>query len=402
MRGAQDDKGRVFMENKTFLALRYLITFTIILGITLSDINNLNFFVIILILLFIINTQLRYFLFRDKFVPVFISIMVDFILGSILYENNSGLLLPYFIIGIIDSFFLVENFSKYILGFLGFLIFLYVGSELPTYELLSYIITIITLGLVSSIIKKEQSRTLKAEDLYHKLRKSEDKLIKTNQELEVYADSIKELSILKERNRISREIHDSVGHSLSTIIIQLGAIEKIAKDNGEAASLIASNLRDFAKNGLEEIRKALRELKPKEFKEYETLLAIEGLIKDFSKLTGIDVKLGFSKNKWQLDEDISLVLYRAVQEFLSNSARHGKATKVNIFMHFNINDLIVTMQDNGIGSNEIKPGLGLASITERVKELGGSLSYESKDGKGFLLRVVLKPSNSGEVYYGEN
>lgn len=382
------------MENKTFLISRYLTTFIIILGITFTEIDKLNFFAIILILLFIINTQLRYFLFRDISVPVFISIIFDFIFGYILYKNYNGLLLPYFIIGIIDSFFLIENFSKYILGSLGLLIFLYAGNELPLYELLSYITAIITLGLISSIIKKEQNRTLKAEELYHRLRKSEDELIKTNQELEAYADSIKELSILKERNRISREIHDSVGHSLSTIIIQLGAIEKIANENGEAASLMASNLRDFTKNGLEEIRKALRELKPKEFKEYETLLAIEGLIKDFSKLTGIDVKLGFSKNKWQLDEETSLVLYRVVQEFLSNSARHGKATKISIFMHFSISDLIVTMQDNGIGTNEITPGLGLTSISERVGELGGNLSYESKEGKGFLLRVVLKPVKS--------
>ncbi|CAK7067727.1 sensor histidine kinase [Tissierella sp.] len=382
------------MENKTFLISRYLTAFIIILGITFTEIDKLNFFAIILILLFIINTQLRYFLFRDISVPVFISIIFDFIFGYILYKNYNGLLLPYFIIGIIDSFFLIENFSKYILGSLGLLIFLYAGNELPLYELLSYITAIITLGLISSIIKKEQNRTLKAEELYHRLRKSEDELIKTNHELEAYADSIKELSILKERNRISREIHDSVGHSLSTIIIQLGAIEKIANDNGEAASLMASNLRDFTKNGLEEIRKALRELKPKEFKEYETLLAIEGLIKDFSKLTGIDVKLGFSKNKWQLDEETSLVLYRVVQEFLSNSARHGKATKISIFMHFSISDLIVTMQDNGIGTNEITPGLGLTSISERVGELGGNLSYESKEGKGFLLRVVLKPVKS--------
>lgn len=378
------------MENKTFLITRYLTTFIIILGITFTEMDNLNSFAIILILLFIINTQLRYFLFRDKFVPVFISIIVDFIFGSILYINYDGLLLPYFIIGIIDSFFLLENIGKYILSSLGLLIFLYTGKELPINELLSYIIVIITLGLISCIIKKEQNRTLKAEDLYHRLRKSEDNLIKTNRELEAYADSIKELSILKERNRISREIHDSVGHSLSTIIIQLGAIEKIAKDDGETASLMASNLRDFTKNGLEEIRKALRELKPKEFKEYEALLAIERLIKDFSKLTGIDVKLGFSKNKWQLDEESSLVLYRVVQEFLSNSARHGKATRISIFMHFNDKDLIVTMQDNGVGSNKIAPGLGLTSISERINELGGNLSYESREGKGFLLRVVLK------------
>lgn len=126
---------------------------------------------------------------------------------------------------------------------------------------------------------------------------------------------------------------------------------------------------------MEEIRKALKELKPREFKEYETILSIENLIKDFSKLTGIDVKFAFTKSKWNLDEKSSLVLYRAIQEFLSNSAKHGKATKVNIFIHFNNDEFIVTMQDNGKGTDEIKPGMGLTSIAERVKEIDGSLTY---------------------------
>lgn len=385
------------MENKTFLITRYLTIFIIILGITFTEIDNLSFFVVALILFFIINTQLRYFIFRDRNVPVFISIIIDWVLGYILCTNFNSFLFPYFILGIIDSFFLLDNFSNYISSILGILALLFAGKNLPINQLLSYMTAIIVLGLISSIIKEEHHKKLKAEDLYHMLRKSEDTLIKTNQELEVYANSIKELSILQERNRISRDIHDSVGHSLSTIIIQLGAIEKIAKVDGDAATSMASNLRDFAKNGLDEIRKALKELKPREFKEYEALIAIEGLIKDFSKLTGINVKLGFSKNKWPLDEEMSLVLYRIVQEFLSNSAKHGKATKINIFMHFSDDDLIITMQDNGIGTNKINMGMGLTSLSERVGELGGKVSYESQEGKGFLLRVVM-----GGGYYAQN
>ena len=157
---------------------------------------------------------------------------------------------------------------------------------------------------------------------------------------------------------------------------------------------MAANLRDFTRKGLEEIRKALKELKPKEFKEYETILSLENLIKDFSKLTGIDVKLTFTKSKWNLDEKSSLVLYRAVQEFLSNSAKHGKATKINIYIHYD-DELIVTLKDNGIGTDEIKPGMGLTSLAERIKEIGGSLSYESKRNNGFFMRIVLK---SGGLY----
>lgn len=376
------------MENKTFLITRYLIVFIIVLGVTFTEMHNLSSFAVALILFFIINTQLRYYFFRGRNAPVFISIMFDWILAYALCKDFSSMILSYFILGIIDSFFLLDNFSKYISSLLGIVTLLFTCRELEINYLLSYMTTIIAIGLISSIINEERHKKLKAESLYHRLRKSEDELIRSNRELETYANSVKELSILKERNRISRDIHDSVGHSLSTIIIQLGAIEKIGKDDGEAASLMASNLQVFARNGLEEIRKALRELKPREFKEYESLLAIEGLIRDFNKLTGIDVKLSFSKNKWPLNEEISLVLYRIVQESLSNSAKHGKATKVNIFMHFGDKELIVTIQDNGIGTNKINPGIGLTSLSERVRELGGKVSYESQEDKGFLLRVV--------------
>lgn len=376
------------MKNKTFLIVRYLTIFMIIFGIVFTEMDNINFFAIILTLIFIINNQLRYFLFRGKTTPVFFSILFEWILGYISYGNYSCLLLPYFIIGIIDSFFLLDGYGKCIASSLGVATLAYAGKGLPINHLLSYMTTILSLGLISASIKEEQNKKIKVEDLYHKLRKSEDDLIKANKELELYADSIKYLSILRDRNRISRDIHDSIGHSLSTIIIQLGAIEKVATRDGEGAAFMAANLREFSKNGLREIREALKELKPKEFKESETLLAIEELIKDFSKLTGINVKLGFSKNKWPLDEDLSLIIYRIIQEFLSNSAKHGKADKVNIFMNFNDNDLIITLQDNGIGTNNIIPGMGLTSLVERVNEIGGKSSYESKAGQGFFLRVV--------------
>src|SRR5690606_21922227 len=129
--------------------------------------------------------------------------------------------------------FILKGVTKYLISILGIGIFIYTARQLNIDVLLSYLVAIVTLSLISSIIVKEQKSKLLIEDLYNELRKSETELIKANEELVAYADSIKELSVLKERNRISREIHDSVGHSLSTIIIQLGAIEKIAKENGE-------------------------------------------------------------------------------------------------------------------------------------------------------------------------
>ena len=113
------------MENKIIFITRYFTIFIIILGISLTETENLSFLSIALTLIFIINTQLRYFLFRDKLVRVFISILLDFIIGYISYTNYSGLLLPSFIMGIVDSFFLISYFSKYFLSSIGNVIFIY-------------------------------------------------------------------------------------------------------------------------------------------------------------------------------------------------------------------------------------------------------------------------------------
>lgn len=80
-----------------------------------------------------------------------------------------------------------------------------------------------------------------------------------------------------------------------------------------------------------------------------------------------------------------------MQEFLSNSLRHGKATRVDIFMGFNEENLIITLRDNGQGADKIEKGVGLKSIWERVNELGGTVAYNSKKEEGFLLKVVLYP-----------
>jgi signal transduction histidine kinase len=307
------------------------------------------------------------------------------------FKNYNGILFFYYLSAVFDSAFLLKSKTSYIISFSIILSTFITGRTLPTFELITTICSLILLSVLSYYIKKEYAGKLKAQRLYDQLRISEEKLKKANKDLETYANSIEELTLLRERNRISREIHDSVGHSLSTTIIQLGAIEKIAKQDGDTAAALASNLREFIKDSLQEVRTAVRELKPREFEKYEGILAIEELIKNFIKLTATDVKLGFSNNKWALNSDQSFVIYRVVQEFLSNSLRHGKATRINIFLNFSPDSLVITLQDNGMGCDNIKKGIGLSSIWERVTELGGSVEYNSKKGEGFLLKVILVP-----------
>lgn len=379
------------MKNKKLLILRYFILVMLILSIIFSMNKEIDAYGTILILLIIINNQIRIFVFKDRENIIFLSLILECILSFISYENYGGWIIFYFINGIIDGSLLLEGKWTIISNIFYLFNLGLMGRNLDRGVSIYNISMLGIISILSIYIRDEYYRTIRAEELYHRLRISEESLIKSNKDLEIYADSIKELAVLRERNRISREIHDSIGHSLSTIIIQLGAIEKIAERDGLLASQMARNLNDFTKEGLEEIRIALRQLKPREFIKYENIQLIEKLTKEFTKFTGIEVNLRFTEEKWKLNERQSLAIYRIIQEFLSNSLRHGRASKVDVYINYNEDELILTLKDNGQGVEKLEKGLGLTNIWERVEELGGQIEYNSSIGQGFLLRVVLKP-----------
>lgn len=378
------------MANKKILIfIRYLSIIFIIATISVN--NKIDIYGVGFVLVYIINNQLRFFTYNNKKSFIVISILIEWIVVYFTFSSYGGMMFFYFLPSILDSAFLIDGVLSYTVSLLGVVAMLVCGKSLFTNEALLSTFSLMTFLALSNYIKEEVKGKRRAQDLYDKLRLSENELKKAKEDLEIYANSIEELTLLRERNRISREIHDSVGHSLSTAIIQLGAIEKMAKQNGEVASSLAKNLGEFMKNSLQEVREAVRALKPREFEKYEGILAIEELAKNFQKLTGVLVKLRYSKENGSLNSDNSFVIYRVAQEFMSNSLRHGKATEINIFMSFNEDNLIITLRDNGIGAEKIERGIGLQSIWERVSELGGQISYNTSKGQGFLLKVILYP-----------
>ena len=234
------------------------------------------------------------------------------------------------------------------------------------------------------------STKLEAQKLYDKLRISEEKLIEANTELEGYVQSIEEITVLKERNRISREIHDSVGHALSTAIIQLSAMETIAEKEESQLKEMIKNLRLFINDSFQDVKKAVRELKPSEYDNYQGVFRLQDVCKNFEKMTGIKVKTVMSKGEWNLSSKQINHLYRITQEALSNSLKHGKATQVNVIMNFTDDEFIISFNDNGIGTDKIiESGVGLKSIKERAEELNGMVDLKSSKGNGFFIKVMV-------------
>lgn len=366
-----------------FLRYGYILLFIITFSEKYRKIGLLD---IVFLLIYIINNQIRYFALSNNNAYKIPSLIVEILLCSNLYilGGNFGILI--FIPALLDIIYMYNSIYS-LIYIMGIIVLIIVQGHLIL--LMDFLVAALPIFLLLTRIKDEKVRKVEAQDLYDKLRQKDEELKRVNMELEAYASTIEEITVLRERNRISREIHDNVGHALSTIIIQLGAIEKICKVNGEEASIMAENLSNFTKESMERVRGAVRDMKPRELEEYQGIIAISEMIKNFQKLTGIEVKLRVSDKVWKLNSDQTMAIYRIIQEFLSNSIRHGKATKVNIFLNFLETHLRVHLKDDGVGCSNVVTGVGLQSIKERVAVWGGNTEYFTKQGEGFELIVTM-------------
>lgn len=375
-------------KSKELLLIRY-ISFIILIAQIFIEEGNTGVLSIIFVLLFILNNNLRIFHFsNDKL--IIISMIVEMIISPVACLNFGGNILFYLIGLIIDAFTLKYKKIKYIFIVLISLIALSIRINKSIEEGFINLVIMFIFIILLNYISRLYSTKNEAQKLYDKLKMSEEKLIEVNSQLEEYLTSIEELTVLKERNRISREIHDSVGHSLSTAMIQLSAMESIANKEGSMLRDMARNLREFINESFQDVKKAVSELKSDDYDNYRGIIRIQDLCKNFEKMSGVEVNITLSKGDWTLSTKQSSHLYRITQEVLSNALRHGKSSKVKVIINFIENEVVISFKDNGIGTDIIKEsGFGLKNIRERVEEIGGTIDMNSEVGAGFFIKLVI-------------
>ncbi|UTC75511.1 sensor histidine kinase [Treponema sp. OMZ 792] len=376
------------MKNKFFIFIHYFLIASSLIQISING-DKLSGVQFLLYLCFIILFNLRLFYINNKTFLFFILCLTDWTLCLLLHITGADIPFLLFLIPLIDSFYYNSKPYTYILGTAGLAVSIFSLRNFDVGTMVNYTALFILSGGVLEYFKNNQNKIISFQNKIDELDIQKEELLNSIHDLEIYNESIEDLMTLKERNRISREIHDSVGHGLSTMIIQLNALYAAAKNNNDELPQKILDLNSFAKKNLEEVRFALRELKPIDYNKYETIILIHNLINEFKKMTNINVQFTFSKDIWSLNEKQSHAVYKAVQEFLSNSAKYGKASKIIIHFSYTETSLIVTMKDNGIGCTEIKKGIGLKAIEERVKETDGTVYYESLPAvKGFFMRLL--------------
>lgn len=375
-------------KSRELIFIRY-ISFCILIFQIFIQYQNSSILSVIFILLFIINNNIRIFYFKSDLEKI-ISILIELALIPIAQLKFGGYILIYLIGVIIDIFTLKNKIVKYI--YAGIIIIIATSISLGNNKEAGFVNFIIISGLyiLLSYISRLYSTKLEAQKLYDKLKVSEEKLIEVNKELEGYVDSIEEITLLKERNRISREIHDSVGHALSTAMIQLTAMEAIAEKENSTIKDSIKKLRNFINDSFQDVKRAVRELKPDQYENYKGILRLQDVCKNFQRMTGIEIKVIISKGQWNLSTKQVSHLYRITQEVLSNSLKHGKASTIKVIMNFTDSEFIISFSDDGIGTDKIvESGVGLKSIKERAEEIEATVDMRSARGKGFFVKIVV-------------
>jgi signal transduction histidine kinase len=200
-----------------------------------------------------------------------------------------------------------------------------------------------------------------------------DRLTRANLGYQEYAKSVEEASTESERKRITRDIHDIVGYTLTNNITMMEAITDMMNINPLGVDHLVRLARTNAQEGLTRVRDALHFLRAREI-EYPTgLRAVERLVRTFEKATGARVEFAFTEVSWDFSEDLDYTFYHVIQESLVNSFRHGKASLIRVFLTRRGGTLELKIGDNGVGASDFQEGIGLKGMRERLACFGGTL-----------------------------
>jgi len=215
-------------------------------------------------------------------------------------------------------------------------------------------------------------------------------LSNAREQLRQYILQIEDLAALQERNRIARDIHDSLGNALTTLNIQLQTALKLwSLDPAQAQQFLAEAHR-LGAIAIQEVRQSVRSIRENELPEQSPEALINALVENFHSSTGILPSTTINLSG-RLPIKVVTTIYRIVQESLTNICKYAQATEVQIQLDSTPNHLCLIIQDNGKGfkTSQHRTGFGLQGMGERVTALQGTLNIESKPGKGCKITVEL-------------
>jgi signal transduction histidine kinase len=248
-------------------------------------------------------------------------------------------------------------------------------------------------AVFSQMRLNEQQARERAEQLMVELEQA-------NVQLADYATQAEELAMTQERNRLAREIHDNLGHSLTIVNVQIEAARVVMESEPARALDALNKAQEFTRKGLTQVRESVASLRESPVSNRPLSEAIASLVND-AQSTGIVTEYKVSGEPQSLENKVALALYRAAQEGLTNVRRHARASRVDVLLEFQPSQVLLEVKDNGVGATETTGGFGLLGIRERMQLLGGRMEIGTGPGQGFRLTASVPLTHAAETLQSE-
>jgi len=248
-------------------------------------------------------------------------------------------------------------------------------SNLPLYAAGVFFIMIFTQVAVG----EEQAR--------HEVNRLIGDLEAANARLREFATQVEDLTITKERNRMAREIHDGLGHYLTTINMQIQAASAVMEQDPSTARSMLEKAQNLSQEALQEVRRSVNTLRSSVEESLPLKNRIDRLLQDGSD-PGLKATFTIAGSYRELDSQKSVTLFRAAQEAFSNTRKHASATYFSIHIDYTDPQVVnMTIQDDGRGTEKIEGGFGLIGLRERLNLVNGNCEIFTSKGEGFTLQI---------------
>lgn len=369
--------------------VRLVIVVIIIINVGYIQENVLRVNYLISFLIFILSSQIRIHFLKDRL--FFMSLLVEIILACIIVSKFRSIHYLLLYIPMIDGLMRLHR-NKYFVSVivLGSLLY-FLKSQTIEVMLLNGMIYII-LQYIAREVKDLSEKVGEVESLYDEKRIYSYQLEGAKKRLEEYSQRVEKISQLEERNRISREIHDTIGHRLTALFMQIEAIIRVLEINSEKGKKMLLSARDNLSESIDILRQTVRNMRPKSNNSVISL--IQDTIDNFISTTGIEIDFHIAGKPHQIYPSEEIILHKNAQEAITNAVRHGHASQIWVTLEYQENQIVLTVRDNGIGSKKIIKGMGITGMEERVALIGGKLQITSENG--FEIKTILPIRQEGD------
>ncbi len=221
-------------------------------------------------------------------------------------------------------------------------------------------------------------------------KQAKEELAIANQRIRNYALKAEEIATLQERNRIAREIHDSLGHSLTALNLHLEMALKLANIQPDRSREVLTEAKRLGSIALQDVRASVTTLRSDPFQGQDLPAAIHKLVDDLKLSNQLEPTCNLDLPP-TLPPDVAIAIYRIVQEALTNITKYASADKASIYIHNNDNKIELRIADNGRGFNPTHntTGFGLQGMRERVLSLQGKFEILSAPDRGCQIVAII-------------